>query len=106
MKLVTFQETIGEYEGDKSLADSAIEYVYQLKKKEHLESFVNRFRAKASKAKQAQSKMKQLDKLDIRDDYVSEEYLGFRFPYKDCPSKSRSSGLKLDGSLAPNTVLR
>ena len=47
----------------------------QLKKKEHLESFVNRFRAKASKAKQAQSKMKQLDKLDIRDDYVSEEYL-------------------------------
>ncbi|MEE2743281.1 MAG: ATP-binding cassette domain-containing protein, partial [Bdellovibrionota bacterium] len=60
----------------------------QLKKKEHLESFVNRFRAKASKAKQAQSKMKQLDKLDIRDDYVSEEYLGFRFPYKDCPSKN------------------
>ena len=34
MKLVTFQETIGEYEGDKSLTDSAIEYVYQLKKKE------------------------------------------------------------------------
>lgn len=33
-------------------------------KKKHLEAFVERFRAKATKAKQAQSKMKQIAKLD------------------------------------------
>tara|TARA_B100000749_G_scaffold280899_1_gene281039 strand:- start:123514 stop:125340 length:1827 start_codon:yes stop_codon:yes gene_type:complete len=37
----------------------------QLKKKAHLESFINRFRAKASKAKQAQSKLKQLNKMEV-----------------------------------------
>ncbi len=37
----------------------------QLKKKAHLESFVRRFKAKASKAKQAQSRVKQLEKMEI-----------------------------------------
>ncbi len=37
----------------------------QLKKKQHLESFVQRFKAKASKAKQAQSRVKMLEKLEI-----------------------------------------
>ncbi|MDR1456547.1 MAG: ATP-binding cassette domain-containing protein [Puniceicoccales bacterium] len=34
------------------------------RKREHLQSFVDRFRAKASKAKQAQSRMKMLEKMD------------------------------------------
>ena len=37
----------------------------KLKEKEELEAFVRRFSANASKAKQATSRQKQLDKLDI-----------------------------------------
>src|SRR5574344_1477804 len=36
----------------------------QEKKRQHLQSFVDRFRAKATKAKQAQSRIKMLDKLE------------------------------------------
>jgi ATPase subunit of ABC transporter with duplicated ATPase domains len=39
----------------------------KLKEKEQLEAFVRRFSANASKAKQATSRQKQLDKLDIED---------------------------------------
>ena len=37
-----------------------------LKEKEELESFIKRFSANASKAKQATSRQKQLDKLDVQ----------------------------------------
>ncbi len=43
----------------------------KLKEKEQLESFVRRFSANASKAKQATSRQKQLDKLDIGEIQVS-----------------------------------
>lgn len=41
-----------------------IEYQKQQDKIAHLESFINRFKAKASKAKQAQSRVKQLEKME------------------------------------------
>ncbi|MFN7455118.1 MAG: ABC-F family ATP-binding cassette domain-containing protein, partial [Pseudobdellovibrionaceae bacterium] len=37
----------------------------QEQKRKHLQSFVDRFRAKATKAKQAQSRMKMLDKMEV-----------------------------------------
>ncbi|MEZ4873683.1 MAG: ATP-binding cassette domain-containing protein [Bdellovibrionales bacterium] len=37
----------------------------QIKKRQQIEEFVNRFRAKASKARQAQSKLKQLNKIEV-----------------------------------------
>lgn len=37
----------------------------QAAQREHLQSFVNRFKAKASKAKQAQSRVKALEKMDL-----------------------------------------
>ncbi|NLC28391.1 MAG: ATP-binding cassette domain-containing protein [Campylobacteraceae bacterium] len=43
----------------------------KLKEKEELESFIRRFSANASKAKQATSRQKQLDKLDLGDVQVS-----------------------------------
>ena len=39
----------------------------QERKRKELEDFVDRFRAKASKATQAQSKLKQLEKMDVMD---------------------------------------
>jgi ATP-binding cassette subfamily F protein 3 len=58
------------------------------KKKKHLQSFVDRFRAKASKATQAQSKLKQLDKLGTIEKLESDSNFGFTFNYKDIPSKT------------------
>jgi len=45
-------------------AQKESEIVRQEKKKEELQAFVDRFKAKASKARQAGSKMKQIDKMD------------------------------------------
>lgn len=42
---------------------AAAEHAKQQQKRQHLESFITRFKAKASKAKQAQSRVKQLQKM-------------------------------------------
>jgi ATPase subunit of ABC transporter with duplicated ATPase domains len=49
----------------------AVERDKKLKEKEELEAFVRRFSANASKAKQATSRQKQLDKLDIQSIEIS-----------------------------------
>ncbi len=59
----------------------------QEKRKKELQNFVDRFRAKASKASQAQSKLKQLEKMKTLDKLQEEGNLGFRFHYKECPGK-------------------
>ena len=65
-KLVAYTGNYSSYE--KQRAERArlqdIEYRKQQEKRAHLESFVNRFKAKASKAKQAQSRIKQLEKME------------------------------------------
>jgi ATP-binding cassette subfamily F protein 3 len=57
------------------------------KKRAHLESFVERFSAKASKATQAQSKQKQLDKMSQMDELQSESTMAVQFNYQECPGK-------------------
>jgi ATP-binding cassette subfamily F protein 3 len=49
----------------------------------HMESFVERFKAKASKARQAQSRMKALAKMEPIADILNERVLPFRFPAPD-----------------------
>ncbi|MHA7871092.1 MAG: ABC-F family ATP-binding cassette domain-containing protein [Hyphococcus sp.] len=49
-------------------------------RRRHMESFVERFRAKASKAKQAQSRLKALEKLQTVAEPISERVLPFHFP--------------------------
>jgi ATP-binding cassette subfamily F protein 3 len=61
--------------------------VKQEKKKKELQKFVDRFGAKASKAAQAQSKAKQIEKLGMMSKLSDEHNLGFRFHYKSCPGK-------------------
>ena len=52
-----------------------------------LEVFINRFRAKASKAAQVQSRIKQLDKMEVIQVREERATLGFRFP--EVPSSGR-----------------
>ncbi|MCO6186508.1 ABC-F family ATP-binding cassette domain-containing protein [Rhizobium sp. L1K21] len=49
-------------------------------KRKHMQSFVDRFKAKASKAKQAQSRMKALEKLGTIAAVVHDNVRGFSFP--------------------------
>lgn len=52
-------------------------------KKKHMMDFVNRFRAKASKAKQAQSRLKALERMESLPDVVHDPEVRFDFPAPD-----------------------
>lgn len=46
----------------------------------HIQSYVDRFRYKASKAKQAQSRLKALERMDIVDAVIADRITAFKFP--------------------------
>ena len=76
--------------------------------RKHLEAFVERFRAKATKARQAQSRLKALEKLKPIELYVESHVQPFRFP--DAEKKAASPIIALDhadvGYIAGEPVLR
>lgn len=57
------------------------------KKRKEMQVFIDRFKAKATKAAQAQSRMKALEKMGTMEKLSDVESLGFKFKYVDCPSK-------------------
>ncbi|HIP62067.1 MAG TPA: ABC-F family ATP-binding cassette domain-containing protein, partial [Sulfurovum sp.] len=59
----------------------------QDKKRKDLEEFVARNKARASTAALAQSKQKELDKMDDMGDLESDTNLSFKFNYSDTPAK-------------------
>jgi ATP-binding cassette subfamily F protein 3 len=59
-------------------------------KRKHMEAFVERFRAKATKAKQAQSRLKMLEKMEKVDVFVEQDVKPFLFPN---PAKVQSPPL-------------
>jgi len=69
------------------------QYEKQQAKVAHLQSFINRFKAKASKAKQAQSRVKQLDKLEEILPVQQENPFSFAFFE---PEKSPNPLIKLE----------
>ena len=62
--------------------------------RKHMESFVERFRAKATKARQAQSRLKALEKLKPIELYVDSHVQPFSFP--DAEKKAASPIIALD----------
>ncbi|MCC5831484.1 MAG: ABC-F family ATP-binding cassette domain-containing protein [Chlamydiales bacterium] len=57
------------------------------KKRQHVESFITRFGAKATKASQAQSRQKQLARMPVLEELAKIHHLDFRFPYAPFPGK-------------------
>ncbi len=55
-------------------------YTNQQAKIEQTMRFVDRFKAKSTKAKQAQSRLKQLDKMEVIELEDNERHINFRFP--------------------------
>lgn len=57
----------------------------QADERKHLESFINRFKAKASKARQAQSRVKRLEKMKTITPIIDTDVLPFHFPSPERP---------------------
>jgi ATP-binding cassette subfamily F protein 3 len=60
----------------------------QEKKRKELETFINKFRAKARQASLAQSRQKMLDKMEEFDRLENISSIKFQFNYKDFPAKT------------------
>ena len=91
-KIFRYTGNYDSYVGQKEARELQHEAAYANQKREiaKLQTFVDRFKAKASKASSAQSKMKLIDKMDVLDAPESrEKTVKFRFPQ---PARS---GLKV-----------
>jgi ATP-binding cassette subfamily F protein 3 len=74
-KLYSGNYTAFERQRAEHLAQQDAQYQKQQKEAAHLTAFVDRFRAKASKAKQAQSRLKRLEKLpDLAPAHVDSQF--------------------------------
>ncbi|MGB9152918.1 MAG: ABC-F family ATP-binding cassette domain-containing protein [Alphaproteobacteria bacterium] len=66
----------------------------QVAQKAHLMKFVDRFRASAAKARQAQSRLKAIERMDIVDAVIAERVTAFTFPE---PKEMKPPLIRLDG---------
>jgi ATP-binding cassette subfamily F protein 3 len=64
----------------EQLRQQQISHEREQAERAHLQSFIDRFKAKASKAKQAQSRMKRLEKLSGTEAVRAERPFSFQFP--------------------------
>ena len=81
--LKTYKGNYSAFEVQRAshLAQEKATYVKQQREVEHMKRFIERFRAKATKARQAQSRMKQLAKLEM----IAPAHVqtAFRFEFKE-----------------------
>lgn len=82
LKLVSYTGNYDQFErrrAERLLNQQALHEKQQAQKAKMME-FVNRFKAKASKARQAQSRLKMIEKMDIVDAVMAERVTSFVFP--------------------------
>jgi len=77
----------------------------QEKKVQQLQQFVDRFKAQASKATQAQSKLKQIQKINLQDKLSTHQDLNFKFRYQATKAKLLAECEKIDFSYQPEQEL-
>ncbi|MFZ1891575.1 MAG: ATP-binding cassette domain-containing protein [Formosimonas sp.] len=79
--LTTYKGNYSQYErtrAERLLVQSAL-YEQQQRKAAHLQSYIDRFRAQATKARQAQSRIKALDKLQLSAPAHADSSFSFEF---------------------------
>lgn len=79
--------------------------ISQDKKVKELEEFIARNKARASTAALAQSKVKQLEKMEILDDLGFDNSLEFNFDFKDTPAKVLLDVKDLSFGYTPENIL-
>ena len=89
----------------KSLAQEAM-FKKQQAFKQRVMKFVDRFGAKATKAKQAQSRLRSLEKIDMVDAIISDRTISFSFPKPNNLGTSMLTINKVDAGYHEIPVLR
>src|ERR1035438_9597460 len=81
-RLNIYQGNYTKYLSQKDERRTQLQAAYsnQRQQIEHLEAFINRFRAQATKAKQVQSRIKELEKIERIEIPEEESTIHFRFP--------------------------
>jgi ATP-binding cassette subfamily F protein 3 len=81
-RLNIYQGNFTKYLSQKDERRTQLESAYRNQRLqiEHLEAFINRFRAQATKAKQVQSRIKELDKIERIEIPEEEPVIHFKFP--------------------------
>lgn len=79
--------------------------IAQDKKRKELEEFIAKNKARASTAALAQSKAKQLEKMDLMDDLGFDDTLKFDFNFKETPAKVLLDVKELSFGYTPEKIL-
>jgi ATP-binding cassette subfamily F protein 3 len=106
-RLNVYQGNFTKYLGQKEERRTQLIAAYnnQRQQIEHLETFINRFRAQATKAKQVQSRIKELDKI-VRIEIPEEEpEIHFHFPQPQPSGRMVVEAKDLAKSYGPKQVL-
>ena len=90
-RLTIFQGNYTKYlsQKDERRAQLQAAYKNQRDQIEHLEAFINRFRAQATKAKQVQSRIKELEKIERIEIPEEEPVIHFKFPQPPASGRIR-----------------
>jgi ATP-binding cassette, subfamily F, member 3 len=81
-------------------------YKNQRERIEQLEAFINRFRYQATKAKQVQSRIKELEKIERIEIPTEEKTIHFSFPQPNPSGRTVAEGVALAKSYGPKEVFR
>jgi ATP-binding cassette, subfamily F, member 3 len=94
-KLVAYTGNYDQFERRRAerLMNQQALHEKQMAQKAHLMKFVDRFRATASKARQAQSRLKAIEKMDIVDAVMMDRVTAFTFPE---PKEMKSPLIRLE----------
>jgi ATPase components of ABC transporters with duplicated ATPase domains len=95
-RLSIYQGNFSKYLTQKDERRAQLEAAYRNQREqiEHLEAFINRFRYQATKAKQVQSRIKELEKIERIEIPEEEPVIHFKFPQ---PQPSGRNVVEVDG---------
>jgi ATP-binding cassette subfamily F protein 3 len=108
-KLVFYTGNYDQFETRRAekMVNQQVLFERQQAKKKKMMEFVDRFGAKASKAKQAQSRLKAIEKMEMVDSVVADKVTAFKFPEPEEIQSPLISLYDVDvGYTAGNPVLK
>lgn len=81
-KLTLYGGNYDAFEKERALKADLQQKIYekQQAQRAHMQAFIDRFRAKATKAAQAQSRIKAMERMDLVDAVIADRAITFRFP--------------------------
>jgi ATP-binding cassette subfamily F protein 3 len=106
-RLYIYQGNYTKYLSQKDERRNQLEAAYKNQRIqiEHLEAFINRCRAQATKAKQVQSRIKELEKIERIEIPEEEPVIHFKFPQPPPSGRTVVEAIGLSKSYGPKTVL-